>query len=90
MEAHLLAVLLSWTVKLSQYEHPGIPPDIDFKPHTFFVEEACNGMERCEVVAWYNDNGVIYIDERLNGHTDAYTRSVIVHELTHYLQDFDK
>ena len=87
MEAHLLAVLLSWTVKLSSYSHPGIPPEIEFKPHTFFVEEACAGYEKCDVLAWYNDKGVIYIDKRLDGKTDAYTRSVIVHELAHYLQD---
>ena len=87
MEAKLLAVLLSWTVNLSGYPHPGVPPDIVFKPHSFFVDAACGGMEKCDAVAWYNNQRVIYLDERLHGHTDAYTRSVVVHELAHYLQD---
>lgn len=87
MEAKLLAVLLSWTVSLSSYTHPGVPPEIVFKTHEFFVKEACGGFNKCDVVAWYNNNGIIYLDERLDGHTDAYTRSVVVHELAHYLQD---
>ncbi len=87
MEAKLLAVLLSWTVSLSSYNHPGEAPEILFKPHTFFVDVACNGNEKCNAVAWYNNNGAIYLDERLEGNTDAFTRSVVVHELAHYLQD---
>ena len=87
MEASLLAVLLSWTVSLSSYDHPGVTPDILFKPHSFFVDIACNGNEKCDAVAWYDNNGTIYLDERLDGNTDAFTRSVVVHELVHYLQD---
>jgi hypothetical protein len=87
MEAHLLAVLLSWTVNLSSYSHPGEPPEILFKPHTFFVDIVCNGNEKCDAVAWYNNQGTIFLDERLEGNKDAFTRSVVVHELVHYLQD---
>jgi hypothetical protein len=87
MEANLLAVLLSWTVSLSSYSHPGLSPEILFKPHPFFVDVACHGNEKCDVVAWYNNNGTIFLDDRLNGKTDAFTRSVVVHELVHYLQD---
>ncbi len=87
METHLLAVLLSWTVSLSSYPHPGEPPEIVFQPRAFFIETACAGNEKCSAVAWYDNNGVIHLDKRLDGHTDAYTRSVVVHELVHYLQD---
>ena len=87
MEAKLLAVLLSWTVHLSSYPHPGETPEIIFKPHPFFVDTACNGNEKCDVVAWYNNEGIIFMDNRLEGNTDAFTRSVVVHELVHYLQD---
>lgn len=87
MEAKLLAVLLSWTVHLSSYPHPGETPEIIFKSHPFFVDTACNGNEKCDVVAWYNDEGSIFLDNRLEGNTDAFTRSVVVHELVHYLQD---
>lgn len=87
MDAKLLAVLLSWTVNLSQYPHPGVAPEIIYKPHQFFIDMACAGIEKCKAVAWYNDEGVIYLDERMKGHTDPDTRSVVVHELVHYLQD---
>ena len=87
MEAKLLAVLLSWTVSLSNYEHPGEAPEILFKPHPFFVDIACQGNEKCDAVAWYNNKGIIFLDNRLEGNTDAFTRSVVVHELVHYLQD---
>ena len=87
MEAKLLAVLLSWTVSLSSYNHPGEAPEITFKPHAFFVDIVCQGNEKCDAVAWYNNNGTIFLDDRLEGNTDAFTRSVVVHELVHYLQD---
>ncbi len=86
MDIQLLTVLLSWTVSLSPYSHPHEIPEIEYKPNTFFVEHTCLGAEKCQVAAWYNDDGIIYLDERMQGWTDAYTRSVVVHELTHYLQ----
>lgn len=87
MDQHLIAVLLSWTVSLSQYDHPGTPPEIEFKPRSFFIETACLGNERCKAAAWYDYQGVIYLDELLKDRTDAITRSVVVHEMAHYLQD---
>lgn len=87
MKAELLRVLLSWTVSLSSYTHPGQTPEILFKPQSFFVEIACQGNEKCDAVAWYNNDGTIFLDQRLEGNTDAFTRSVVVHELVHYLQD---
>lgn len=87
MDAKLLAVLLSWTVNLSSYPHPGVAPEVIYKPHQFFIEIACAGNEKCDAAAWYNDKDTIFLDERLKGHTDANTRSVVVHELVHYLQD---
>ncbi len=87
MDAKLLAVLLSWTVNLSSYPHPGVAPEVIYKPHQFFIEVACAGNKKCDAAAWYNDKDTIFLDERLKGHTDANTRSVVVHELVHYLQD---
>ncbi len=87
MDAKLIAVLLSWTINLSNYPHPGEAPELLYKPHQFFIDSACNGHEKCDAVAWYNNKGIIFLDDRLHGNTDAYTRSVVVHELVHYLQD---
>ena len=87
MEAKLFAVLLSWTVSLSQYPHPGETPELSYQPHQFFVDNACGGNEKCRAAAWYDNQGTIFLDERIKENTDAVTRSVVVHELTHYLQD---
>ena len=87
MDAKLLTVLLSWAVNLSGYSHPEEIPELVYQPHQFFVQNACNGNEKCEAVAWYDNHGIIYLDNRLHGYSDANTRSVVVHELVHYLQD---
>ena len=85
----MITVLLSWTVHLSGYPHPGNAPEIQFRPHVFFIEHACIGNTNCRVAGWYDNAGIIYIDERLKGQDDAFTRSLYVHELTHYLQDIN-
>ena len=85
--AHMIAVLLSWTVHLSSYPHPEKPPVVEYRPHSFFVEHACLGNEKCRAAGWYNNDGIVYIDERVKDQDDAITRSLYVHEFTHYLQD---
>lgn len=80
-------MLLSWTVSLSGYDMPEQLPDIDFRPESFFVERACLGNSKCRVAAWYDNQGTIYLDERLEKNDDPFTDSLIVHELVHYLQD---
>jgi hypothetical protein len=82
--------LLGWTAKLSGYPYTHDLPLIEYKPHNFFVENACLGNTKCRVSAWYNDHGTIYIDEILKNNDDAITDSIIVHELVHYLQDRSK
>lgn len=86
----LVAILLSWTVNLSGYPLPETPPLIEFKPHDFFVEHACLGNTKCRVAAWYDNNGIIYIDDNLKNKDDVFIDSLIVHELVHYLQDLSK
>ncbi|MDH3279663.1 MAG: hypothetical protein OEQ18_00860 [Gammaproteobacteria bacterium] len=78
-------VLLSWAVHLSSYPAPEQPPRIEFEPRSFFVEYACSGRD-CDALGWYNDTGVVYLDERLERHDNVFVRSVIVHEFVHYLQ----
>ncbi|MGH8503594.1 MAG: hypothetical protein ACREVE_14195 [Gammaproteobacteria bacterium] len=80
-----IAVLLSWAVTLSGYPEPGEPPALAYKPHRFFVQQACGGDD-CEAVGWYNDQGVVYLDDRLRGEDSVFIRSLIVHEFVHYLQ----
>ncbi len=83
----MITVLLSWTVHLTSYPHPEAPPELEYRSHEFFVENVCLGQKKCRVAGWYDDNGTIFLDERVKGNDDAMTRSLIVHELVHYLQN---
>ena len=80
-----ITILLSWAVQLSGYPPPNVPPLVEFKPHSFFVANACGGQE-CNAVGWYNDERIVYIDERLRYEDTMFARSLMVHELVHYLQ----
>jgi hypothetical protein len=42
-------------------------------------------MDDCNVIAWYNDEGVIHLDETLDLE-DGFTTAMVVHESAHYLQ----
>lgn len=82
----LIAVLLSWAASLSGYPYPDTTPPVEYRDRAFFVAHACGGAEPCRVAAWY-DAGIIYLDESLTDMEDPIVRSVVVHELVHYLQD---
>lgn len=87
--AELILVLLSWTAHLSSYPYPGVAPELQYRAHEFFVQHPCRGNRDCRVVAWYDDHGTIYLDDRISDLEDPIVRSVIVHELVHYLQDLN-
>ena len=82
---NILAILLSWASHLSGYPMPADLPEIRFEQHEFFVESACGGKD-CDVVGWYNDAGIVYIDERYRDIESGFATSLVVHEFTHYLQ----
>lgn len=85
MDTATVAALLNWAVMLSGYAEPASPPEVEYKPHQFFVAEACGG-EDCEAVGWYNDAHVVYLDQRLRGDETTFAYSLMVHEFVHYLQ----
>jgi len=81
----LLPILMSWAVYFSDYPMPTELPEVQFEPHRFFVDKVCAGKE-CNAVGWYNDENVIYIDEKYRDSDASFATSLVVHELTHYLQ----
>lgn len=78
----LIRVLTVWASVLTGYPS-AVPPVVELKPHSFFVENACLGRP-CRVIAWYNDTGTVYFDEAVS--VDA-RDDVLLHEIVHYLQD---
>lgn len=86
MDIQLIKVLLAWAIYLSpSYGEAPLPIVIE-KPHSFFVENACGGKE-CNVYGWYNNDGVIFLDEKLNQRA---LDQILIHEIVHYLQDRSK
>ena len=85
--AELIAVLLSWASSLSGYPYPDSRPQVEYREHDFFEQHACAEVKNCRAVAWYDNHGTIFLDTRLADLEDPMIRSVVVHELVHYLQD---
>ena len=81
----IFVILLSWASYLSGYPMPADLPEVRFEQHAFFVENVCGGSE-CNVVGWYNDADVVYIDEQYRNVESQFGTSLVVHEFTHYLQ----
>lgn len=78
-------MLLNWAIHLSRYESIDSLPTIVFVDHEQLVNQACFGHE-CQVLGWYNDSDIVYIDDRFSDSDTLFSRSLIVHELVHYLQ----
>jgi len=94
MSNELIIYLLSWAVFYTGYPMPDKPPEIVYVTHQYFVDSIlCKGVDTvekpCNVRAAYNDynSGVIEVDEKFKDSKDPYFKSIIVHEIVHYLQD---
>jgi hypothetical protein len=80
----LVASLLVSISQMTGYSIPGEPPRIRPMAHAQLAEEVCG--KPCGVVAFTTPDGEILIDESLFIGRDATATSILVHELTHFLQ----
>ena len=94
MTTELIAYLLSWAVFYTGYPMPEQLPTINYVEREYFVNSPlCRGIDTinnpCTVRAMYGDNttGILYVNKQFKNDTDAHTKSIIVHEMVHYLQD---
>lgn len=87
MELHSsMPTLLAWASTLSGYPIPETLPSITYCPHAFFSKQVCGGKD-CKAVGWYNDQSVIYLDEKYQyADQDDFANSLLLHELVHFLQ----
>lgn len=82
---YLLPELLRAVDQLSKYPYPLELPMVRRVPHERIEELACG--KKCAALAAYRSGEGIYIDESLKPETDIFARSVLLHELVHYVQD---
>lgn len=80
----LIAALLVSISQLTGYSIPGDPPRIRPMARAQLAEEVCG--KPCGVIAFTTPEGEILIDESLMIGRDAAATSILVHELTHFLQ----
>ena len=84
----IVASMLTWLGAHSDYAAGNDAPAVALVPHSFVEDLACGGP--CDVLGVYPDGNMVYIDQALEPETNICARSVILHELVHYLQDRDR
>jgi len=63
-------------------------PEVTFAPMFIVSQYACGG--KCEAVGAYHPNRGILIEWGLDPQRDLYARSILLHEIVHFLQDRHK
>lgn len=82
--AELMAELLVAIQALSSYGAPAVAPRVAFVSQQRLQQEACG--RPCEVYGWFPPGQTIFIDDRLDPTKDMVARSILLHELVHYIQ----
>ncbi|MGF1610387.1 MAG: hypothetical protein ACFCUQ_13385 [Kiloniellales bacterium] len=82
--AKLVGELLIAIQLLTGHPLPEREPLVAFVPHAVLEQQACG--RPCEVYGWFPPGDTIYLDERLDPLEDVHARSILVHELVHFLQ----
>jgi len=80
----LVTALLTWITAHTSYPMPDRLPAVAVVPHAYLEQLACG--EKCPALGVYPDGNVVYIDAELQIETNVCARSVLLHELVHYLQ----
>ena len=81
----LLPELMNAIARLSNYPVSETLPRVHRVPHEKIEELACG--KKCPALGAYRSGEGIYLDEVLQPETNVFARSVLLHELVHYVQD---
>ena len=85
--AELMPALVSALDQLSKYHRPVALPEVIRVSHERIEAMVCNA--KCGALAVYWPGAGIYLDERLKPETELFDRSILLHELVHYVQDMN-
>ena len=80
----LVAALLVAISGYTGYAIPGIPPRIRTLPHGELEDRVCG--QPCGVIGFTTPQGEILLDDSLLVGIDPTATSILVHELTHFMQ----
>lgn len=84
ISAKLILNLLTAIAGYTGYAIPGDPPRITQLPHNILEQRVCG--RPCQVFGFTLPDGEVLIDGSLAVGTDPVATSILVHELTHFLQ----
>jgi len=82
----LIAGLLTWIHVNAGLDMPPDRPEVAFVPHAELEKAVCR--KPCEVLGFSPDDAsdIIYLDQGLDIRNDVCQRSILVHELVHFMQ----
>jgi len=81
----LMRQLMNVVDRLSRYKIPKDQPNIYRLPHAELENYVCG--THCSIKAWYRPGDGIFLDESLKPETSIFDRSILLHELVHFLQE---
>jgi hypothetical protein len=81
----LIDSLLDAITQLSNYRKPATLPQVIRVSRAQIERTICDGP--CAVKAWYLPGEGVYIDEDLHPETNLIHRSILLHELVHFMQE---
>jgi len=84
----LVDSLLRLMPALTRYHRPDSQPAVLRVARAQIHEKMCGGNP-CSMRAWYLPDEGIYLEDNLHPETDLFDRSVLFHELVHYLQELN-
>lgn len=88
LETHeLLPVVFRTIHRLSRYAPPAEYPELIYLPTPELNRLACKGT--CSVLGHFAGGRQIYLDDRLQPLKNLFDRSVLLHEMVHYLQGLE-
>ncbi|HVY05072.1 MAG TPA: hypothetical protein VHB46_03750 [Burkholderiales bacterium] len=85
--AELMPALGAALEQISKYRRPVGVPEIIRVPHERIEALVCTG--KCNALAVYRSGEGIYLDEKLKPETNLFDRSILLHELVHYVQEMN-
>ena len=86
----MVAGLLTWIHVNGELPTPPDQPEIAFVPHAELEQAVCR--KGCDVLGFSPDDAsdIIYIDQSLDLENNECHRSILVHELVHFMQRREK
>ena len=79
--------MLKVAVAISGYDMPDAPqPKLVELTHAQMIHQACDDHRPCNVYGFYRDDELVKVDPFQIKHDHRSFNSVVVHELTHWLQ----